>query len=93
MSVLSKEIHIWKSADCVCFDVDSTVCRNEAIDDLANFIGVGDQVEKMYKIVYYIYFPLPRCLFNQLNYIRLMYSIDPNKISITINLSLYIIFF
>jgi len=47
MSVLSKEINIWKSADCVCFDVDSTVCRNEAIDDLANFIGVGDQVEKI----------------------------------------------
>ncbi len=37
----------WKQADCVCFDVDSTVCLNEAIDDLAYFVGVGAQVEKM----------------------------------------------
>lgn len=69
MSVLSKEINIWKSADCVCFDVDSTVCRNEAIDDLANFIGVGDQVEKMYIYIF------TRCLFNHLNHIELMYLI------------------
>lgn len=52
MSVLSKisVIEAWKNADCVCFDVDSTVCRNEAIDDLANFVNVGAQVEKMYEI-------------------------------------------
>ncbi|CAJ0937790.1 unnamed protein product, partial [Mesorhabditis belari] len=31
---------VWKMADCVCFDVDSTVCRDEAIDELANFLGV-----------------------------------------------------
>jgi len=49
MSVLSKMsiVNVWKNADCVCFDVDSTVCRNEAIDDLANYIGVGSQVEKI----------------------------------------------
>lgn len=41
-------INKWKNADCVCFDVDSTVCTNEAIDDLANFIGVGEQVKKLY---------------------------------------------
>lgn len=40
-------IDLWKSADCVCFDVDSTVCKNEAIDDLANFLGVGAQVEQI----------------------------------------------
>ena len=38
---------IWQNADCVCFDVDSTVCVNEAIDDLAVFNGVGDEVQKM----------------------------------------------
>lgn len=49
MSVLSKlsVVNAWKNADCVCFDVDSTVCRNEAIDDLAKFVGVGAQVEQM----------------------------------------------
>lgn len=38
---------IWRNTDCVCFDVDSTVCRNEAIDDLAEFNGVGAQVQQM----------------------------------------------
>lgn len=49
MSVLSKLsiVNIWRTADCVCFDVDSTVCRNEAIDDLANFLGLGPKVEKL----------------------------------------------
>ena len=35
---------LWKTADCVCFDVDSTVCTDEAIDELASFLGVGDKV-------------------------------------------------
>lgn len=35
---------ILKKADAVCFDVDSTVCEDEAIDELANFCGVGPQV-------------------------------------------------
>lgn len=39
--------NLWRLADCVCFDVDSTVCKNEAIDDLAEFCGVGEQVQKM----------------------------------------------
>lgn len=49
MSVLSKFsiVNLWRTADCVCLDVDSTVCRNEAIDDLANFLGLGPQVEKL----------------------------------------------
>ncbi len=38
---------VWRNADCVCFDVDSTVCRNEAIDDLAEFKGVGEQVQRL----------------------------------------------
>lgn len=34
----------WKNADAVCFDVDSTVIREEGIDELAKFCGKGDQV-------------------------------------------------
>lgn len=35
---------IWRDAEAVCFDVDSTVCEDEAIDELAHFCGVGPQV-------------------------------------------------
>lgn len=34
---------LW-SADCVCFDVDSTVVNEEGIDVLADFLGQGEQV-------------------------------------------------
>lgn len=40
---------IFRSADAVCFDVDSTVCEDEAIDELANFCGVGPQVAQWTK--------------------------------------------
>lgn len=65
MSVLSKikTIDTWKNADCVCFDVDSTVCKNEAIDDLAHFVGVSDQVKQMYPF----YFNNSRNNFQYLN--------------------------
>lgn len=33
-----------RSADAVCFDVDSTVIVKEGIDELAAYLGVGDQV-------------------------------------------------
>lgn len=35
---------IWKKVDAVCFDVDSTVLKDEALDELAKFCGVGEQV-------------------------------------------------
>lgn len=35
------------SADAVCFDVDSTVIREEGIDELAKFCGVEDAVSEM----------------------------------------------
>ncbi|KAL6908206.1 hypothetical protein ACP4OV_002376 [Aristida adscensionis] len=34
----------WRSADAVCFDVDSTVCLDEGIDELADFCGAGQAV-------------------------------------------------
>nr|XP_027804357.1 phosphoserine phosphatase isoform X3 [Marmota flaviventris] len=35
------------TADAVCFDVDSTVIREEGIDELARFCGVEDAVSEM----------------------------------------------
>ncbi|KAM8975674.1 phosphoserine phosphatase [Pelodytes ibericus] len=37
----------FRSADAVCFDVDSTVIKEEGIDELAKFCGVGDAVAEM----------------------------------------------
>ncbi|KAK2153492.1 hypothetical protein LSH36_295g03099 [Paralvinella palmiformis] len=38
---------IFQSADCVCFDVDCTVCTDETIDELAKTLGMGDEVSKI----------------------------------------------
>jgi len=35
---------ILRSADAFCFDVDSTFCEDESIDEIASFLGVGEQV-------------------------------------------------
>eukprot|EP01127_Copromyxa_protea_P006121 TRINITY_DN15932_c0_g1_i1.p1 TRINITY_DN15932_c0_g1~~TRINITY_DN15932_c0_g1_i1.p1 ORF type:complete len:225 (-),score=36.44 TRINITY_DN15932_c0_g1_i1:42-716(-) len=35
---------LWASADCVCFDVDSTVVTEEAINVLAEICGCGDEI-------------------------------------------------
>ncbi|KAL6995074.1 phosphoserine phosphatase [Sarracenia purpurea var. burkii] len=41
----SKEVlKVWQNADAVCFDVDSTVCLDEGIDELAEFCGAGKAV-------------------------------------------------
>ncbi|KAL6494311.1 hypothetical protein OROGR_031111 [Orobanche gracilis] len=41
----SKEVlDEWRNADAVCFDVDSTVCLDEGIDELAEFCGAGEAV-------------------------------------------------
>uniref|UniRef100_A0ACD5TN76 Uncharacterized protein n=1 Tax=Avena sativa TaxID=4498 RepID=A0ACD5TN76_AVESA len=37
-------IRTWCDADAVCFDVDSTVCLDEGIDELADFCGAGPAV-------------------------------------------------
>ena len=37
---------IWRTADAVCFDVDSTVVEEEGIDELAEFCGVGEAVRQ-----------------------------------------------
>lgn len=38
---------IWRGAEAVCFDVDSTVCRDEAIDELAKFADKEKEVTEM----------------------------------------------
>lgn len=38
---------IIQSADVVCFDVDSTVIREEGIDELADFCGKGEEVANL----------------------------------------------
>ncbi|XP_011260007.2 phosphoserine phosphatase isoform X2 [Camponotus floridanus] len=45
----NKIINIWKAADAVTFDVDSTVTREEGIDELANFCGKGEQIRELTK--------------------------------------------
>ncbi|KAJ8773143.1 hypothetical protein K2173_028320 [Erythroxylum novogranatense] len=41
----SKEVlDVWRTAEAVCFDVDSTVCQDEGIDELADFCGAGKAV-------------------------------------------------
>lgn len=41
---LLEVLEVWQSADAVCFDVDSTVCMDEGIDELADFCGAGKAV-------------------------------------------------
>lgn len=48
MASLEQTKEIFRCADAVCFDVDSTVIREEGIDELAKFCGVGDAVQEMY---------------------------------------------
>ncbi|XP_021761496.1 phosphoserine phosphatase, chloroplastic-like isoform X1 [Chenopodium quinoa] len=41
----SKEVlDLWRNVDAVCFDVDSTVCVDEGIDEFAEFCGAGKAV-------------------------------------------------
>ncbi|KAK2991571.1 hypothetical protein RJ640_013831 [Escallonia rubra] len=37
-------LEMWRNANAVCFDVDSTVCLDEGIDELAEFCGAGKAV-------------------------------------------------
>lgn len=38
---------IWKSADAICFDVDSTVIQEEGIDELAKFCNKGEEIANL----------------------------------------------
>ena len=43
MATFDETKEIWRRADAVCFDVDSTVSVEEAIDELAAHCGVGQE--------------------------------------------------
>lgn len=47
MATLSETKELFRRAEAVCFDVDSTVIKEEGIDELAKFCGVGDAVTEM----------------------------------------------
>ena len=36
-----------QQADGICFDVDSTFCQDESIDELAEYLGVGEKVKEL----------------------------------------------
>ena len=38
---------LWRTADCVCFDVDSTVCMDEGLDELAKYLGKAEAVSEI----------------------------------------------
>ena len=35
---------VWRQCDAVCFDVDSTVLKEEGLDELARFLGKGEEI-------------------------------------------------
>jgi len=41
---LLEVLDVWNNANAVCFDVDSTVCIDEGIDEFAEFCGAGKAV-------------------------------------------------
>jgi len=47
MTTAAHAQELFRRAQAVCFDVDSTVIREEGIDELAKFCGVGDAVTEM----------------------------------------------
>lgn len=44
---------IWRNADAVCFDVDSTVIKEEGIDELAKFCGKGSDVQALLVTIFH----------------------------------------
>lgn len=36
--------YIWQNCDAVCFDVDSTVVMEEGLDELAAYLGKGEEI-------------------------------------------------
>jgi hypothetical protein len=54
--VFKDVLSVWQSADAVCFDVDSTVCLDEGIDELADFCGAGQAVAEWTSRSYLVFF-------------------------------------
>ncbi|XP_055355881.1 phosphoserine phosphatase-like [Paramacrobiotus metropolitanus] len=61
---------VWRAADAVCFDVDSTITPIEGIDEIAGFCGVGKEVSEWTKQAMGGNLPFKTCLRERLNIIR-----------------------
>ena len=42
-------LEVWRTSDAVAFDVDSTVCIDEGIDELGVYVGTGEKVARITK--------------------------------------------
>ena len=42
-------LEVWRTSDAVAFDVDSTVCIDEGIDELGVYVGAGEKVARITK--------------------------------------------
>ena len=49
----------WRSAKAVCFDVDSTLCTDESIDEIAAFLGVGEEVAALTSQLRFFFLSFP----------------------------------
>jgi glycerol-3-phosphate dehydrogenase (NAD+) len=47
MSNREEVLCLWRQAQAVCFDVDCTVTKQDALDNLGEFLGVGDQIRAL----------------------------------------------
>lgn len=61
---------LFRTAQAICFDVDSTVIQDEGIDVLAAFAGVGEQVASVTRTAMGGNVPFEVALENRLNLIR-----------------------
>lgn len=61
---------LWRTADAVCFDVDSTITPIEGIDEIAAFCGVGKEVSEWTKQAMGGNLPFKTCLRERLDIIR-----------------------
>ncbi|XP_033329629.1 phosphoserine phosphatase [Megalopta genalis] len=70
MANLEKLKLIWKQADAVTFDVDSTLIQEEGIDELAKFCGKGEEVAALTKRAMQGHTTFRQSLTNRLNIIN-----------------------
>ncbi|KAA8492338.1 Glycerol-3-phosphate dehydrogenase NAD(+) [Porphyridium purpureum] len=40
-------LQLWRNAECVAFDIDCTITINDSLDALGEFLGVGEQIQKI----------------------------------------------
>ena len=76
---------LWKRANAVCFDVDSTVIDGEGIDELADFCGKGKEVAEWTKKAMTGNVPFHVGNFVEIDLSILMYMFDSFRGEIEVN--------